>query len=121
GYGPITPHHEAESASDAWPLEQGVDGDLVGPICRSLNVEVREIREFLGHPGDGRINCDAAGRNAVLIIGADGAEVRGAKEGDPIILPPVERLAIPPRMTKPALLKAEACKSGRLGQLPRRR
>src|SRR5690606_6785451 len=111
----IATHQEAEGTCDARPLEQGVDGDLVGSIYRSLDVEVREVRKLLSNSSDGRIDRDASGRNAILVVRADGAEVCGAQDRDPVILAPVKGLAIPSSMPVAALLAAEARKSSCLG------
>ena len=54
------------------------------------DVDARVIGKFFRLAADGRINRNAACREAELIEFADGAEIRGAEKRHPIILPPVE-------------------------------
>ncbi len=55
---------------------------------------MREIREFLGLSSDRRIERDAARRQTVLMQFANGAEIRGAEKGDPVVALPIQLLVV---------------------------
>ena len=86
-------HHEAVGAGDARAVEQGVDRDRVGAGLRRLEIDMGEVREFLGLAEHRDVDGEAARREAVLEELADGAEIGGAEEGDPVVLAPVELAA----------------------------
>src|SRR3546814_19694047 len=80
--------------------------------CRR-DVELDEVGKLLRH-GGGDVERDAARREAVLLQRADGAEVGGAAEGDPVVrLPPV--LGFP--VARRRFLQPEAGEAGILRPL----
>ncbi len=109
-------HVEAIGAGDAGTLEQGADRHRVAAIGRSVEEELGEDREFLGLARHRHVERGAARRQAVLVQLADGAEVGGAEEGDPVVLAPVEAVLV----VEAAFLEAEAGEARALGQLARR-
>ena len=112
-------HHEAERAGHARAVEQGAHRHGCRFSGRCLKVHVREIREFLRSGRHGRVDGEAARRQAILVEFADGAEVGRAEEGHPVIATPVQRRALGANMPRAAFLKAEPGKARALGQLMR--
>jgi hypothetical protein len=75
-----------------------------------------EVGKFFRLAANRRINGEATGREAILVKFADGAEIRGAEKGDPVMALPVEGLALDLRMfliepSGPVFLKTEPGKA----------
>src|SRR5450830_142983 len=112
----IAPHDELVGANDAWAVQHGVHHDGIAFIGWGFEVEVSEVREFFRFAGLGNVDGDAACRQAVLIQVADGAEIGGAEEGDPVVLAPVELGLV----AGAAFLKAETGEAAAARQLASR-
>ena len=88
-----------------------------------LDIEVGEIGKLLRPVSDRDIERDAARGQAILVQFADGAEIGGPEEGDPIVLAPVERarFGLPGRggPAKPA--PSAACARGEIRRACRNR
>ena len=104
----VAADREAVGASEARPVEQGVDDHRVVLGGGRLEPEVREVGEFL-RAGRAWRQRDAARRQADLAKFANGAEIGGAEEGRP-------RLELLPARVACGLVNPEAGKGGGLGR-----
>ena len=82
-------------------------------VGRGVDVEFGEVGELLRSVGDGDVERDAAGREAVLPQFADRPEIGGAEKRDPVVLAPVERPV-------PGFLDAQAGEARSRRQVARR-
>src|SRR5690606_2055188 len=83
-------HHETIGSRNARTVEKGIDRDRVGSGLGRLEIDMGEVRELLVPAEDRHVDGEAAGRETVLVELADGPEIGGAQEGDPVVLAPVE-------------------------------
>src|SRR5262245_23656499 len=78
---------------------------------RPFDIDIREIRKLFVLAVHDRIDGNTASGQAILIKLADGAEIRSAKESDPVVLAPIESAVA-------RLLDAEPGKARAPRQLP---